>query len=55
MGEDDELGPQEDVPSPEGDPQLPNTQSTVLNSSADHLQFCKIANWINWLAKRAIR
>jgi hypothetical protein len=35
VGEDGELGPQEDAPSPEGDLQLPNTQFTVLNSSAD--------------------
>ena len=42
VGEDDELGPQEDVPSPEGDPQLPNTQSTVPNSSADDTEINQI-------------
>ena len=41
VGEDDELGPQ-DVPSPEGDPQLPNTQSTVPNSSADDTEINQI-------------
>jgi hypothetical protein len=35
VGDDDELGSQKDVPSSEGDSQLPNTQSTVLNSFAD--------------------
>ena len=42
VGEDDELEPQEDVPSPEGDPQLPNTQSTVPNSSADDTEINQI-------------
>ena len=42
VGEDDELEPQEDVPGPEGDLQLPNTQSTVPNSSADDTEINQI-------------
>jgi hypothetical protein len=42
VGEDDELGPQENIPSPEGDPQLPNTQSMVPNSSADDTEINQI-------------
>jgi hypothetical protein len=38
VGEDNELGLQKDVPSPEGDLQLPNTQFTVPNSSADNTE-----------------
>ena len=42
VGEDDELGLQEDIPSPEGDLQLPNTQSMVPNSSADDTEINQI-------------
>ena len=42
VSEDDELGPQEDVPSLESDPQLPNTQSIVPSSCADDTEINQI-------------
>ena len=42
VGENDKLGLQEYVPSPESDLQLLNTQSTVLNSSADDTEINQI-------------
>jgi hypothetical protein len=40
--EDEEPDPQEDVSGLENDPQLPNTQSTILNSSADNTEINQI-------------
>jgi hypothetical protein len=42
IGEDDELDPQEDVLGLENDPQLPNTQSTIPNSSANNTEINQI-------------
>ena len=42
VGEDDESEPQEDVPGPENDLLLPNTQSIVPNSSADDTEINQI-------------
>jgi hypothetical protein len=41
-GEDEGLDPQEDVLGLENDPQLPNTQSTIPNSSADDIEINQI-------------
>jgi hypothetical protein len=42
IGEDDKLDPQEDVLGLENDLQLPNTQSTILNSFADNTEINQI-------------
>ena len=42
IGKDEGLDLQEDVPGLENDPQLPNTQSTIPNSSADDTEINQI-------------